>query len=142
MYVKLGITTYAVGLAFTDTQVITRNPLTNLVLQAGIYLRPEDVLFRPYVNVGVFARIVYAPGTLVGIDPLSWGGVQLSVGTEIGRSPRGRFFFEYQPMLYAVSVPGLFQASFGAGDPPTGWSFSDKSAFNFLCFRVGYRWSL
>jgi len=142
LYVKLGITTYAVGLAFTDTQAFTSNPLTNLVLQTGIYLRPDDVLFRPYVNLGAFLRIVVAPGTLVGIDPLSWGGLQFSIGTEIGRSPRGRFFFEYQPMLYAASVPGLFQASFGSGNPPAGWSFSPKSAFNFLCFRVGYRWPL
>lgn len=141
-YMKLGITSYFVGLAFTDTQAFTSNPLTNLVLQTGIYLRPEDVLFRPYVNLGMFLRIVTAPGTLVGIDPLSWGGLQVSIGTEIGRAPRGRFFFEYQPMLYAVSVPGLFQATFGSGNPPSGWSFSQNGAANYLCFRFGYRWSL
>jgi len=141
LYVKLGITTYAVGLAFTDTQAFTSNPLTNLVLQTGIYLRPDDVLFRPYVNLGAFLRIVVAPGTL-GIDPLSWGGLQFSIGTEIGRSPRGRFFFEYQPMLYAVNVPGLFQASLGSGNSPSGWSFSSNGAANYLCFRVGYRWAL
>lgn len=141
-YVKLGITTYVLGLAFTDTQVFTNNPLTNLVLQTGIYLRPEDVLFRPYVNLGAFLRIVHEPGVLVGIDPVSAGGLQLSIGTEIGRSPRGRFFFEYQPMLYTTSVPESFQASFGSGDPPVGWSFSSRSAFNFLCFRAGYRWAL
>lgn len=60
-YVKLGITTYAVGLAFTNTQTFTSNPLTNLVLQTGIYFRPEDVLFRPYVNLGAFLRIVSRP---------------------------------------------------------------------------------
>ncbi len=142
LYVKLGITTYAVGLALTDTQAFTSNPLTNLVLQTGIYLGPEDMLLRPYVNLGAFLRIVVAPGTLVGIDPLSWGGLQFSIGTEIGRSPRGRFFFEYQPMFYAVSVPGLFQASFGSGNPPSGWSFSQNGAANYLCFRTGYRWAL
>src|SRR5208337_2652933 len=104
--------------------------------QTGIYLRPEDVLFRAYINLGAFLRFVYAPGTLVGVDPLSWGGVQLTIGTEIGGSPRGRFFFEYQPMLYAENVPGLFQATFGSNGPPAGWSFSPTSAFNFLCFRV------
>jgi hypothetical protein len=141
-YVKLGLTSYAVGLALTDTQVFSSNPLTNIVLQTGVYLRPEDVFFRPYVNIGVFMRFVLYPGTLVGIDPVSWGGLQASIGTEIGNSPKGRFFFEYQPMWYATSVPGLFQASFGSGNSPTGWSFSSYSAFNFLCFRVGYRWSL
>jgi hypothetical protein len=141
IYVKLGFTTYAIGLAFTDTQMVTNNPLTNIVLQAGMYLRPEDVLFRAYVNVGAFLRFVYAPGTLVGVDPLSWGGLQLSIGTEIGRSPRGRFFLEYQPMFYAASVPGLFQAALGNSDP-AGWTFSPTSAFNFLCFRAGYRWTL
>jgi len=141
-YVKLGFTTYAVGLAFTDTHVVTNNPLTNLVFQTGIYLRPEDVLFRPYINLGAFLRIVHAPGKLFGVDPMSWGGFQFSIGTEIGSSPRGRFFFEYQPMMYTASIPGLLQASFESRDPPAGWSFSPKSAFNFLCFRVGYRWAL
>ena len=140
IYVRLGFTTYAVGLAFTETQMVTNNPLTNIVLQAGIYLRPEDVLFRAYVNVGAFLRFVYAPGTLGGVDPLSWGGLQLSVGTEIGRSPRGRFFLEYQPMLYAASVPGLFQASLGTSDA-TGWTFFPQGAFNYLSFRAGYRWT-
>jgi hypothetical protein len=140
-YVKLGITTYAVGLALAGNQVVSNNPLTNFVFQTGIYLRPEDVLFRAYVNLGAFVRFVYAPGTLVGVDPLSWGGIQLSLGTEIGSSPRGRFFFEFQPMMYAVSVPGLFQASFGTNGPPPGWSFSANSALDILCFRVGYRWT-
>jgi hypothetical protein len=142
LYVKVGLTTYAFGLAFTDTQVFTNSPLTNLVFQTGIYLRPEDVLFRPYLNFGVFTRIVHSPGKLVDIDPLSWGGFQISFGTEIGRSPHARFFFEYQPMFYASNVPGLFQASFGTSDRPFGWSFSDRSALNFLCFRAGYRWTL
>jgi hypothetical protein len=142
IYVKLGFTTYAVGLAFTETNVVTNNPLTNVVLQTGIYLRPEDVLFRAYITIGTFIRIVHASDAPLEVDPLSWGGFLFSIGTEIGRSPRGRFFFEYQPMFYASSVPGLFQASFGTNDPPFGWSFSDKSAFNFLCFRVGYRWTL
>ena len=141
IYVKLGFTTYAVGLAFTDTQMVTNNPLTNIVLQAGMYLRPEDVLFRAYVNVGAFLRFVYAPGTLVGVDPLSWGGLRVSVGTEIGSSPRGRFFFEYQPMLYAASVPGSSRPRWEAATP-TGWTFSPQGAVNFLCFRVGYRWTL
>ena len=142
LYVKLGLTTYLVGLAFTDTQVITSNPLTNIVLQTGVYLRREDVLFRFYFNVGAFVRFVHAPGVLVGIDPLSWGGLQASLGTEIGSNPRGRFFFELQPMLYASSVPGLFQASFGGNKSPIGWAFSAKGALNLLCFRFGYRWML
>ena len=38
--------------------MVTNNPLTNIVLQAGVYLRPEDILFRAYVNVGAFLRFV------------------------------------------------------------------------------------
>jgi hypothetical protein len=144
LYVKLGLTTYLVGLAFTDTQVITSNPLTNIVLQTGVYLRREDVLFRPYINAGAFVRFVHAPGVLVGIDPLSWGGLQASLGTEIGSSPRGRFFVEFQPMLYASSIPGLFQASLsGTGhNQLIGWAFWPNGALNLLCVRFGYRWML
>jgi hypothetical protein len=144
LYVKLGLTTYLVGLAFTDTQVITSNPLTNIVLQTGVYLRREDVLFRPYIGAGAFVRFVHAPGVLVGIDPLSWGGLQASLGTEIGSSPRGRFFVEFQPMLYASSIPGLFQASLsGTGhNQLIGWAFWPNGALNLLCVRFGYRWML
>jgi hypothetical protein len=144
LYAKLGLTTYLVGLAFTDTQVITSNPLTNIVVQAGVYLRREDVLFRFYVNAGAFVRFVHAPGVLVGIDPLSWGGFQASLGTEIGSNPHGRLFLEFQPMLYASSVPGLLQASLGSSvnKDVIGWAFSPKGALNILCFRFGYRWML
>ena len=142
LYVKLGITSYALGLAFSSTDVFTSNPLTNIVLQAGIYLRPEDVIFRAYMNVGAFVRIVNAPGSPLEIDPVSWGGIQFSIGTEIGRSPRGRFFLEFQPMLYATNFPTLFQAFFGTSGTPVGWVFSSTGALNILSFRMGYRWML
>ena len=146
IYAKLGLTTYLLGLAFSDTQVVTSNPLTNIVLQAGSYLRREDVVFRPYVNLGVFVRFVHDPGTLVGIDPLSWGGLQASLGTEIGSNPRGRLFVEFQPMLYVTNLPNLLEAALvgsgNSGDEPTGWLFGSNAALDLLCFRVGYRWML
>ena len=146
VYVKLGFTTYLLGLALTDTQVVSSNPLTNIVVQAGSYLRREDVVFRPYVNVGLFLRFVHAPGILVGIDAVSWGGLQASLGTEIGSNPHGRFFVEFQPMLYFSGVPGLLEASLAASSnnngSPTGWLFLSPGAVDLLCFRVGYRWML
>jgi len=146
IYVKLGFTTYLFGLALNDAQVFSSNPLTNIVAQAGSYLRPEDVVFRPYVNVGAFLRFVHAPGVLVGIDPVSWGGLQASLGTEIGSNPHGRFFFEFQPMMYFSSVQGLLEASLAASsndsDTPTGWLFFSAGGLDLLCFRVGYRWML
>jgi hypothetical protein len=141
-YVKVGITSYAIGLAFSGTDLYTSNPLTNLVMQAGVYLRPEDVIFRAYMNVGAFLRIVSAPGLPLQLDAVSSGGFQFSIGTEIGRSPRGRFFFEFQPMLYSTNLPTLFQAFFGSSNAPIGWVFSSTGALNILSFRMGYRWML
>ncbi len=141
LYVKLGFTTYALGLAFSDSEAFASDPLSNIVTQTGIYMGPEDALFRFYLDFGFFVRVIHESGGRPQIDPLSWGGFQFALGTEVAIAPRSKIFLEYVPMLYSVSVPGLFAASLGSEDKePFGWSFSSKSAFNFLCFRVGYRW--
>jgi hypothetical protein len=150
-WLRLGITTYGVGLALVSQSsdqngssgtVFTSNPLTNVVFQGGIYLSPDDQLFRFYYGFGCFLRVLHAPGLPVRLEPISWGGFQVTVGTEIGRTPTGRFFFEYTPMFYSVSMPSLFQASLGTDNAPPGWIFVSGSAISLLSFRVGYRWML
>ena len=141
-WLRLGITTYGVGLALisqssdqngSSGSAFTSNPLTNVVFQGGIYLGPDDQLFRFYSGFGCFLRVLHAPGLPLQLEPISWGGFQVTVGTEIGRTPTGRFFFEYTPMFYVVSMPSLFQASLGTGNTPPGMGLrirlGDKPAF-------------
>lgn len=150
-WLRLGITSYVVGLALVSQssdpsgnsgEVFTSNPLTNLVFQGGMYLNPDYKLFRYYWELGFFVRILHPTGSFPYIDPLSRGGFQVTVGTEIAHTPVRKFFFEYTPMIYAVSVPNLFQASLGTGDHLPGWIFSSGAAISLLSFRIGYRWLL
>ena len=150
-WLRLGITSYVVGLALVSQSsdfsgnsgtVFTSNPLTNIVFQVGMYFNPDYQLFRFYGELGFFARILHPPGSVPQLDPLSRGGFQITVGTEIAHTPAGRFFFEYTPMLYAVSVSNFFQASLGTDNPPPGWIFSSRAVISLLSFRIGYRWLL
>ena len=141
VFVKLGCTTYLLGLALTGDAVFSNLPLTNIVVQAGAYFRPEDVGLRFYGTVGGFLRVLTPSGMGPLIDPLAPGGAQLSLGTEISGTSRGAFFFEWVPMLYFTTVTGLFQASFGNNDT-FGWAFTSWGALSVFSFRIGYRWLL
>ena len=111
VFVRLGFTTYQLGLALSGNSVFSNEPLTNFALQGGAYFRPEDALFRFYGTLGGFLRVITQPGQAPLIDPLAPGGIQVSLGTEILGTQHGGFFFEWAPMLYFTTVPGLMQAS-------------------------------
>jgi hypothetical protein len=151
LWVKLGFTTYALGLNLQSQSsndsgsggsVFSSSPLTNLVLQAGIYITPKDRLFRLYGEAGAFLRIFHDPGWVPRLEPISWGGFQLALGTEILPSHDGAFFLEYVPMVYFTPHSNLFQASIGTYNSPPGWIFTPAAAVNLLSFRAGYRWFL
>ena len=141
VFVRLGFTTYAMGLDLSQTQVFLSDPLTIFALQFGTYILPEDRFFRPYVALAGFMRIVHASGWPVTIDPLSPLGLRLAVGVEVPAGARGHAYFEYTPTLYDTSVPDAFQAALGTGDTP-GWWFGKTYALTIFAFRVGYRWPL
>ncbi len=139
VFVTAGFTTYMVGLALNQEEILSSTPLTNLALQVGAYLAPADSIVRPYFGFGVFARVVDAPA-YVGLDPLSPGGLQLVLGVETAGRAEDRFFVEYVPQFFATRFPALLEASLGAGNTPPGWLFSVGSAADLLSFRIGYRW--
>ena len=142
LFVRLGVTTYALALDLSQTEVFLSDPLTNLELRAGIYLSPDDRFFRFYVGLGGFARIVHAAGTFPVFDPVAPLGFMLLAGTEVPVSARGRLYFEYTPSIYLTSVPDALRASLGPDNSPPGWLFAFSEGFNLLSFRVGYRWPL
>ena len=137
LFVKIGLTTRLIGLALTNDAVFSNDPLTSFALQGGIYFRPEDVLFRFYGTVGAFLSLRTPLGALY-LDPLAPGGVQISLGAEIGATEHGGFFFEWEPAFYFSPEPD-FQSSFG-NNGTVGWFFPSWGAFNILTVRMGYRW--
>jgi hypothetical protein len=150
-WVRLGITTYLAGIALAGQSssgtgdqgsVFSSNPLTNVLFQTGIYFTPKDQLFRLYGEAGIFFRVFHPLGAWPRLEPISWGGFQLTIGTEIAQGMSGAFFAEYTPMMYFTGIPNLFRASLGTYDPPPGWVFTPKAAISLLSFRVGYRWQL
>jgi hypothetical protein len=151
LWLRMGFTTYALGLNLQSQSssdsgsagsVFSSNPLTNLVLQAGIYITPKDRLFRMYAEAGAFLRIFHDPGWQLRLEPISWGGFQLALGTEILPSHDGAFFLEYVPMVYFTPHSNLFRASIGTSDSAPGWIFTPAAAISLLSFRAGYRWFL
>jgi hypothetical protein len=141
-FLKLGFTTYVVGLALNTSGVFVSEPLTNVTAVAGFYLLPPGGLFRPYIGVGAFLRLVHAPGSYFGLDPLSAWGARGIVGTEFLGSARDRFFLEYTPALYSTGLPDLFRAAIGPENLAPGWLLGTTYAASLLSFRVGYRWLL
>jgi hypothetical protein len=141
LFLRLGFSTYAVGLALSSTSVLTNEPLTNIALQAGVYLGPEDRVFRLYLALGAFARVVHAKDTTPVLDQLAPLGLRFMIGSELPGPPQGRFFFEYTPTLCATSVPDVFRAALGENNSP-GWIFGPSMAASLISFRIGYRWQL
>jgi hypothetical protein len=142
LFVRLGVTTYALALALSQTEVFLSDPLTNVELRAGIYLSPEDRFFRFYTGLGGFARIVHAKNTAPMFDPVAPLGFMLLIGTELPISALGRLYFEYTPSIYPTGMPDALRASLGPDNAPPGWLFASSAGFNLLSFRVGYRWPL
>ncbi len=141
IFVRLGVSTYALALALSPTEVFLSEPLTNIDLRAGIYLSPEDRFFRFYLGLGGFARIVHAKDTFPMFDPVAPAGAMVLVGTDAPVSPRGRLYFEYTPSIYLTSMPDALRAALGPDNAP-GWVFASSAGFNLLSFRVGCRWQL
>jgi hypothetical protein len=141
-YLKLGLMTYLVGLAFDSTKAISSAPLTNVEAQIGFYLNPAGSLFRFSVGLGAFVRVVTIPGSYFGLDPLSPWGMRGIVGMELSPFPRSRFFVELTPTLYMTPAPDVFRTLLGTDNTPPGWIPGDSSFADIFSLRFGYRWML
>lgn len=142
IFVRLGVVTYAFALALSTTEVFLSEPLTNVDFRAGMYLSPADRVFRFYVGLGAFLRVVHAKDVPVMIEPVAPGGFQVLVGTEVPILTRGRVYFEYTPSMYLSGLPDALRASVSPDKDAPGWVFTDLGGLNFLSFRFGIRWPL
>jgi hypothetical protein len=141
VFVKAGITTYALGLAFSKEAPFTSAPLTNIEAELGAALFPDAPFFHVTVGFGGLLRIVHAAGIFAGIDPLAPFALHVTMGAELAFSARDWLFIEWLPTVYFTEFPEAFRAALGTGTSE-GWVFAARSALNARSFRVGYRWML
>jgi hypothetical protein len=141
-YVRLGLMTYALGLAFNGIEVFSSAPLTNVEAQAGVFVGRADSLFRFSFGIGAFLRVATVPGEYFGLDPLSPWGMRAIVGMEVSPWPRSRFFIEMTPTMFITPMPEVFQQLLGSGNIPPGWIAGSGSFWELLSLRFGCRWML
>ena len=139
-FFRFGFTTYAFGLGLDGSHVFLNDPLTNVVMQGGLYLVPEDRLFRWYAALGGFARVVHEAGEVPLLDQVAPTAAFVVAGTEVRLSEESRFFAEYTPTVFGTPLPAAFRASLGNDAP--GWLFLKQQAVELLSFRLGWRWEL
>lgn len=141
-FVRVGLTSFLVGLALNGDAVLYSFPLVHVNAQIGRYWGSEAAAFRPYTTFGGFIRIASLPGVPLRIDPLSPCGFTLGIGADILLAGTSRFFFEYVPMLYLSTYADLFVESIGGGRLPFGYVPLAIGALDFANVRFGIRWPL
>lgn len=141
-FLKVGVTSFLAGLAFTPDSLFYSSPLVHMNVQIGSYWLPEDSFLRLYTAIGGFLRVVLIPGFPAHLDVISPGGLQLNLGMEFPIGGRSRFFVEYVPMLYLSTVTDLFMDSLGPNGVPFGYVPVSFGAFDFANVRFGLRWML
>ncbi len=141
-FLKVGVTSFLVGLALSPDSLLYSFPLVHVNVQLGSYWSPEDAFLRWYTSVGGFLRVVLIPGFPPHLDAISPGGLQLNLGVEFPLAGRSRLFVEYVPMLYLSAMTDLFVDSLGPNGVPFGYVPVSFGAFDFANIRFGVRWML
>ena len=141
-FLKVGVTSFLVGLALSPDSLLYSFPLVHVNVQLGSYWSPEDAFLRWYTSVGGFLRVVLIPGFPPHLDAISPGGLQLNLGVEFPLAGRSRLFVEYVPMLYLSAMTDLFLDSLGPNSVPFGYAPVSFGAFDFANIRFGVRWML
>jgi hypothetical protein len=125
VFVRLGLTTELVGLYPIDNApsvVAAGAPLSQVELDAGLFVSPPENLLRFFVAAGGYLRFSHPPAPSFTVDTeAAPGAVTLSLGVEYSPSRRLRFVVEYQPAFILASNPQQFiNLSFVANSFPSG----------------------
>ena len=125
LFVRLGITTQLFGFYPIDNSpsvVVVGAPLSQVELDAGLYISPAENLLRFFVGAGGYLRISHPPAPTFAIDTGGApGAVMLSLGLEYSPWHRVRFVVEYQPAFIFASDPQQFiNVTFVANSFPSG----------------------
>lgn len=146
-FVRLGFTSFRIGLAFNQDKPLAGIPLSQITLLLGWYISPEDRPTRFYVGAGPLLRVTLPPQGSFTIDHLLPWGVQVVAGWEFPFSGKLHVFIEYAPTIYSTPEPKLFVDSFGSnnGSPNATLpyiNFPPSFALNPFEVRIGLRWKL
>ena len=146
-FVRVGFTSFRVGVAVNQDKLLESLPLSQVTLLLGWYITPEDDPMRFYLGAGPLLRLTLPPDGSLTIDHLLPWGVQLAAGLEFPFTGRFHVFLEYAPTLYSTPEPDVFKASFGAdnGNPNSTMPYLNVPplfAINVFEVRFGVRWML
>jgi len=147
-FVRLGFTSFRVGLALNQDKPLASLPLSQITLLLGWYVSPEDRPIRFYVGAGPLLRVTLPPQGSFTIDHLLPWGVQLVAGWEFPFAGKLHAFIECAPTFYSTPEPKLFVDSFGSnnGSPNNNTlpylNFPPSFALDPFEVRVGLRWML
>ncbi len=125
VFLRLSATTELFGFYPIDNApsvVVVGSPLSQVGLDAGLYVFPAESLLRFYVGVGGYLRFSHPPAPSFTIDnQAAPGAITLSLGAEYSPSRRLRFVVDYEPAFILASNPQQFiNLSFVANSFPSG----------------------
>ena len=148
-FARIGLTSFRIGVALNQDQILASLPLSQLTFILGMYLSPEDTGTRWYLGAGPTLRVSFPSGGSFVVDNLLPFGVQLVAGGEFPVAGRLRAFAELTPTGYYTPQPDLFVASFGTSGGNGGKSgtfpyinFPPTFAVDLFEIRIGLRWIL
>ena len=125
VFLRVGVTTEYLGLYPIDNApsvVAVGSPLSQLEMDAGLFVSPAESLLRFFVGAGGYLRFSHPPAPSFAIDTeAAPGAVTLSLGAEFSPSRRIRFVLEYVPAFILAPDPRKFiDLSFVANSFPSG----------------------
>ncbi len=143
-FIRLGFTTFRVGIAFNQDQPLASLPLSQITLLLGWYVSPEDSATRFYAGAGPLLRVTLPPNGSFTYDHLMPWGIQAVAGWEFALGGSFHAFIEYAPTLYSTPEPEVFKAYFGVDNNGTFpyVIFPPSWALNPVEIRFGLRWTL
>jgi hypothetical protein len=146
LFLRLGVTTYLLGLVFgggSEEQILASYSLSHLNLSAGLYLNEADSMFRFYLAMGLFARVMTPAGLGIRLEPIAPWGLEPVLGMEISRSLKHRFYVEYAPRFYWTWNWTFFWMSMPQDRNPDMMRFPIDAAYawfwEIFAFRLGMR---
>jgi hypothetical protein len=151
VFIRLGLTTQYFGLYPIDNApsvVVAGSPLSQVELDAGLFISPAENLLRFSVGLGGYLRFSHPPAPSFAIDTeAAPGAITLSLGAEYSPSRRIRFVMDYEPAFIFAPDPRKFiDLSFVANSFPSGqvpgylvlpWGLFDLRNF-YLGVRVDF----
>jgi hypothetical protein len=125
LFLRLGLTTEYLGFYPIDNApsvVVVGAPLSQVELDAGLFVSPAENLLRFFVGAGGYLRFSHPPAPTFAIDTdAAPGAVTLSLGAEFSPSRRIRFVMDYEPAFILAPDPRQFiNLSFVANSFPSG----------------------